>query len=115
VNKILSLFYRFRPIRLWWWKRKKQFNQGFNNRERLQELIDLETEKTELLLGIKMWISELRAEKTEIVTNRKVLKGQLSSKEINKEEFQEKDDDFDKKLKKMTSKIVTLENLAKIK
>jgi len=52
MNKVLSLFYRFRPIRLWWWKRKKQLNHDFNDRERLQEIIDLGYQKINLPSGI---------------------------------------------------------------
>jgi len=52
MNKIMSLFYRFRPIRLWWWKRKKQFNKEFNDREQLQEMIDLGFRKINLPAGV---------------------------------------------------------------
>ncbi len=40
MNRILSWFYRFRPIRLAWWRLKKHRNEDFNDREEIQERID---------------------------------------------------------------------------
>ena len=78
-----------------------------------EELRVYQTEKTELLLGIKMWISDMIIEKDKIVKDIKLNKGRLSSKEISKKEFKMKDEAFQLKLKDIESKIKTLKELSK--
>ena len=62
---------------------------------------------------MKLWIQELKLEKAELSSERKVNKGRFSAKEISEEEYQENDKEFDLKLKKSISRLETLEKLAK--
>ena len=78
-----------------------------------QEKAELENGKEELVSGMKLWIQELKLEKAEISSERKVNKGRFSAKEISEEEYKENDKEFDLKLKKSTSRLETLEKLAK--
>lgn len=41
MNRILAWFYRFRPIRLAWWRLKRHRYPSFNDREEIQEQLDL--------------------------------------------------------------------------
>lgn len=75
------------------------------------ELNDAETERAELKMGIKLWIQELKTEKAELIGDRKLNKGRLSSKELPAEEFKKLDNDFALKIEKVTKKIETLEKL----
>jgi hypothetical protein len=65
------------------------------------------------MLGIKLWIQELKTEKTELISERKLTKGRLSSKELNPEDFKKFDNEFGLKIDKISKKIETLEKLAK--
>ncbi len=78
-----------------------------------QEKIDLEIEKEDLVVGMKLWIQELKLEKAELASERKLNKGRFSAKEISEEEYKENDKNFDLKLKKITAKVDTLEELTK--
>ncbi len=78
-----------------------------------QEKSALEAERISLKGGIRLWVEELKLEKAEMEGDRKLNKGRYSAKEITKEEFQKKDDDFELKLKKYDGKIKTLEKLSK--
>ena len=79
------------------------------------EVIDAESELAELMLGIELWIQELKTEKTEAIGERKLNKGRLSAKELTEEEFQSSDNDFKIKIDKLGAKIKTLESLIKKK
>lgn len=76
-----------------------------------QEKMDLENESDDLIAGMKLWIQDLKLEKTELSGNRKLNNGRFHSKEITEDEFKAKDKDFELKLKKVKTKIDTLENL----
>ncbi|MHA2009370.1 MAG: zinc ribbon domain-containing protein [Promethearchaeota archaeon] len=78
-----------------------------------EEKFELETERKELLTGMKLWIQELKLEKVEISGERKLNKGQFHSKEITEEEYTNNDRDFDLRLKKIETKIKTLAQLTK--
>jgi len=78
-----------------------------------QEKLDLETQREELTMGMKLWIQDLKLEKAELSSERKLNKGQLHAKEISEEQFKEKDKEFDLRLQKITTKIRTLEELTK--
>jgi hypothetical protein len=78
-----------------------------------REKENLEDEKTDLLEGMKLWIQDLKLEKTEISGERKLNKGRFHAKEITEEEFKNNDKEFDIRLKKTKTKIETLEKLAK--
>jgi len=80
-----------------------------------EEVITAETELTELMMGIKLWIQELKTEKVEMTGERKLNKGRLSAKEITQDEFKKSDSDFKLKLDKLGAKINTLESLIKKK
>ncbi|MFX0040007.1 MAG: zinc ribbon domain-containing protein [Promethearchaeota archaeon] len=73
----------------------------------------LEKQKDELIEGMKLWIQDLKLEKTELTGDRKLNKARFHAKEITEEEFDERDKDFDTKLKKIYTKIETLEKLTK--
>ncbi|MFX0011925.1 MAG: zinc ribbon domain-containing protein [Candidatus Hermodarchaeota archaeon] len=78
-----------------------------------QERAKLETERKDLIEGMKLWIKELKLEKAELLADRNLNKGRFSAKEISKEDFTQKDKDFDLKLNKNEIKIKTLEDLIK--
>ncbi len=78
-----------------------------------QEKFDLEKEKENLIAGMKLWIKDLKLEKAELNSERKLNKGRFHAKEIIEDEFKKKDKDFDLKLKKTETKIKTLEDLTK--
>jgi hypothetical protein len=78
-----------------------------------QEKLELETEREDLVEGMKLWIQDLKLEKAEISSERKLNKGQFHSKEISEEEYNDRDKDLDLKLKKIETKITTLEKLTK--
>lgn len=78
-----------------------------------QEKFELETERDNLLSGMKLWIQDLKLEKTEISADRKLNKGRFHAKEISENEYKAKDKDFDLRLKKIETKIRTLTDLTK--
>ncbi|MFX1364416.1 MAG: zinc-ribbon domain-containing protein [Promethearchaeota archaeon] len=78
-----------------------------------QEKEDLEQERDDLIDGMKLWIQDLKLEKTEMSGERKLTKGRFHSKELTEEEFKEADKEFDLRLKKINTKIKTLEKLTK--
>jgi len=77
------------------------------------EKISAESERTELMMGIKLWIQELKTERTELIGEQKLNKGRLSSKEISKEVYKSSDEDYKLKIEKMAKKIETLQGLIK--
>lgn len=78
-----------------------------------QERDQLETERKDLIEGMKLWIKELKLEKAELLADRNLNKGRFSAKEISKEDYTQKDKDYDLKLNKNEIKIKTLEDLIK--
>ncbi|MHA2280602.1 MAG: zinc-ribbon domain-containing protein [Promethearchaeota archaeon] len=78
-----------------------------------QEKLGLELERKNLVAGMKLWIQDLKMEKAELSGERKLNKGRFHSKEIIEEEFQRNDKEFDLRLKKIDTKIKTLEQLTK--
>ncbi len=78
-----------------------------------QEKKDLEQERDDLLAGMKLWIQDLKLEKAEMSGERKLTKGRFHSKELTEEEFNKADKEFDLRLKKINTKIKTLEKLTK--
>ncbi|MEE9378461.1 MAG: zinc ribbon domain-containing protein [Candidatus Lokiarchaeia archaeon] len=78
-----------------------------------REKQDLEQERDDLLAGMKLWIQDLKLEKTEMSGERKLNKGRFHSKEFTEDEFNKTDKEFDLRLKKINTKIKTLEKLTK--
>ncbi|MFW9897150.1 MAG: zinc-ribbon domain-containing protein [Candidatus Thorarchaeota archaeon] len=78
-----------------------------------QEKLELELERKNLISGMKLWIQDLKLEKTELSGERKLNKGRFHSKEIDEEEFQKLDKELDLRSKKINTKITTLEQLTK--
>ncbi|MFX1420669.1 MAG: hypothetical protein ACFE9N_17360, partial [Promethearchaeota archaeon] len=78
-----------------------------------QEKSDLENERDDLIAGMKLWIQDLKLEKAELSGERKLNKGRFHAKEISEEDFKENDKNFDLRLKKINTKIETLEKLTK--
>jgi len=78
-----------------------------------QQLEASTTEKVELITGIELWIDEIKVKSAEIDLERKFNKGRYSAKEISQEEFKAKNDEFEKQINKLKSKVKTLQNLAK--
>ncbi|MFX1574043.1 MAG: zinc ribbon domain-containing protein [Promethearchaeota archaeon] len=78
-----------------------------------QEKSELENERDDLIKGMKLWIQDLKLEKVELSSERKLNKGRFHAKEISEEEFNKNDKDFDLKLNKVNTKIKTLEELTK--
>jgi len=77
------------------------------------EKADLEKEKEDLIKGMRLWIKELKMEKAELETERNLNKGRYSAKEISEDVFNKIDKEFEVKLKKIDSKIDTLNELTK--
>ncbi len=77
------------------------------------EKFELEQERKTLVAGMKLWIQDLKLEKTELSGERKLNKGRFHSKEIAEEQFQGLDKEFDLRIKKINTKIKTLEQLTK--
>jgi len=78
-----------------------------------EEKYELETERKELISGMKLWIQELKLEKAELSVEYKLNKGRYHAKEISEDQFKDKEKDFDLRSKKTDSKISTLEKLTK--
>lgn len=78
-----------------------------------QEKNQSESDREDLISGIKIWIQELKEEKTMLIGERRLNKGRFSAKEITEDVFNAHDTDFEKKLKKLDSKLKTLQDLAK--
>jgi hypothetical protein len=78
-----------------------------------QEKADLEQEREDLISGMKLWIKELKLEKTEINSERNLNKGRFHAKEIAEDDYKAKEKEFDLRLKKINVKIKTLETLTK--
>jgi hypothetical protein len=78
-----------------------------------QQLEDSTTEKDELIDGLDLWVEEIEGKIAEITIDRKFNKGRYSAKEISPEEFKTNDNEFDKQISKLKSKVKTLQNLAK--
>lgn len=78
-----------------------------------QEKSELENQKDDLIKGMKLWIQDLKLEKAELSSERKLNKGRFHAKELLEEDFNKIDKDYDLKLKKIDTKIKTLEELTK--
>ncbi len=78
-----------------------------------EEKENLESEREDLIVGMKLWIKELKMEKVEIRTDKNLNKGRFSAKEISDEAYEAKNKEFEIKLKKINVKIKTLEDLTK--
>jgi hypothetical protein len=78
-----------------------------------QQLEDLISQKEELIAGIFKWIEEIIDEKNELTIESKFNKARFSSKEISEGVFKEKDNEFEKQINKLNSKIDTLKKLIK--
>jgi len=78
-----------------------------------EEKENLESEREDLIVGMKLWINELKMEKIEIRADKNLNKGRFSAKEISDEAYEAKNKEFEIKLKKIDVKIKTLEDLTK--
>ena len=78
-----------------------------------EEKENLETEKNDLIVGMKLWIKELKMEKVELHAEKNLNKGRFSAKEISDEAYETKNKEFEIKVKKIDVKIKTLEDLTK--
>ncbi len=78
-----------------------------------EEKANLESERRDLVVGMKLWIKELKMEKVEIQAEKNLNKGRFSAKEISEEPYEAKNKEFEIKLKKIEIKIKTLEDLTK--
>jgi protein-tyrosine-phosphatase len=78
-----------------------------------EEKENLETEKNDLIVGMKLWIKELKMEKVELQAEKNLNKGRFSAKEISDEAYKTKNKEFEIKVKKIDVKIKTLEDLTK--
>ena len=78
-----------------------------------EEKANLESERNDLVVGMKLWIKELKMEKVEIQSEKNLNKGRFSAKEISEEVYDVKNKEFEIKLKKIEIKIKTLEDLTK--
>ena len=78
-----------------------------------EEKESLEEERENLTSGMKLWIKELKLEKTEINSEKNLNSGRFHAKELTEEDFKAKEKDFETRLKKIDVKIKTLEKLVK--
>ncbi len=78
-----------------------------------EEKENLESERNDLIVGMKLWIQELKMEKIEIRADKNLNKGRFSAKEISDEAYEVKNKEFEIKIKKIDVKIKTLEDLTK--
>ena len=78
-----------------------------------EEKENLESEKNDLIVGMKLWIKELKMEKVELHAEKNLNKGRFSAKEISDEAYETKNKEFEIKVKKIDVKIKTLEDLTK--
>ena len=78
-----------------------------------EEKANLESERNDLLVGMKLWIKELKMERVEIQAEKNLNKGRFSAKEISDEVYEAKNKEFEIKVKKINVKIKTLEDLTK--
>lgn len=78
-----------------------------------EEKENLESEREDLIAGMKLWIKELKMEKVEIRADKNLNKGRFSAKEISDEDYEAKNKEFEIKIKKIDVKIKTLEDLTK--
>ena len=78
-----------------------------------EEKANLESERTDLVAGMILWIKELKMEKVEIRSEKNLNKGRYSAKEITEEVYGVKNKEFEIKVKKIEIKIKTLEDLTK--
>jgi hypothetical protein len=78
-----------------------------------EEKENLESEKNDLIVGMKLWIKELKMEKVELQAEKNLNKGRFSAKEISDEAYETKNKEFEIKVKKIDVKIKTLEDLTK--
>ena len=78
-----------------------------------EEKENLESERNDLIVGMKLWIKELKMEKIEIRADKNLNKGRFSAKEISDEAYETKNKEFEIKIKKIDVKIKTLEDLTK--
>jgi len=78
-----------------------------------EEKESLEEERENLTEGIKLWIKELKLEKTEINSERNLNKGRFHAKELTDDTFKNKEKEYETRLKKIEVKIKTLEGLVK--
>ncbi len=78
-----------------------------------EEKANLESERNDLIVGMKLWIKELKMEKIEIQVEKNLNKGRFSAKEISEDTYKAKNKEFEIKLKKINVKIKTLEDLTK--
>ena len=78
-----------------------------------EEKENLESEKNDLIVGMKLWIKELKMEKVELQAEKNLNKGRFSAKEISDESYKTKNKEFEIKVKKIDVKIKTLEDLTK--
>ena len=73
----------------------------------------MEEERENLTSGMKLWIKELKLEKTEINSENNLMKARFHAKELTEEDFKANEKDFETRLKKIDVKIKTLEKLIK--
>ncbi len=78
-----------------------------------EEKANLDSERKDLVVGMKLWIKELKIEKVEIHAEKNLNKGRFSAKEISEEAYEAKNKEFEIKVKKIDLKIKTLEDLTK--
>ena len=78
-----------------------------------EEKESLEEERENLSTGIKLWIKELKLEKTEINSEKNLNRGRFRAKELSNDAFKDKEKEYETRLKKINVKIKTLEELVK--
>jgi hypothetical protein len=90
----------------------------FNNLKETykSELMILEADQNDLILGLNTWKTELGTEKVKLQNEQKILEGRFKAKEItDKDEFNEKHNGYSTRIKNLEIKVQTIENVLKNK
>lgn len=98
------------------YKLRKLKKDVFNNLKETYkaELKVMEADRDDLILGINTWLTELGTEKVKLSNEQNILEGRFKAKEItDKNEYQEKYDEYTNKINNLEIKIETLEKVLK--
>jgi len=77
------------------------------------QLESFESEYNDLILGIKEWIVKLQEEKVDLETEQKTNKARFKAKEIDEERYEKADQEFEKHISSLNSKLEMLKDLTK--
>lgn len=77
------------------------------------QLAEYEAEYTDLILGIKEWMVQMREEKVDLETEQKTNKARYKAGEIDEQRYNEADAEYVKKISNLEAKLKTLKEFTK--